>query len=91
MKKIIFLTAIFMLFTAGCFSSMKYNVKTGDVSYFRAGDQKLSGVVVDVDPNTHKVHIQFESQESKGDFGPNVIAVYEKMFDLGVKAGQAGK
>ena len=91
MKIIIILVSLMTLFISGCFSLVKYNTKTGDVSYLRMGDQKLNGVIVEFDPITKKVHIELESQESKGDFGPNVIALYEKMFDFGFKAGQAMK
>ena len=83
--------AIALLFISGCFSSMKYNTQTGDISYFRMGDQKLNGVVIEIDPVTKKINVKLESQESKGDIGPNAIALYEKMFDVGFKAGQGVK
>jgi major membrane immunogen (membrane-anchored lipoprotein) len=90
MKRLIALF-VTLLFITGCMSSVSYNVKTGEVKYFRMGDQKLNGVTVEIDPNNGKVtSVKLESQESKGDFGPNILAFYQGLFDMGFKAGSAG-
>lgn len=77
-----------LLFLSGCYSSVKYNPNTGEMKYTRIGDQKFNGLKVNIDPNTGAIKVEIESQESKGDLGSNIAIIAEKMFELGLKAGQ---
>lgn len=81
MKKYILLCVV-MLFISGCYANVKYNTKTGQVTYTRLGEQKLNGLEITFqDPNGRIITVKLESQESKVEFA-------KQMFELGLKAGK---
>lgn len=60
--KTVLVTMVLCLLVGGCVSA-KYNPKSGEVSYFRAGDQELGGVEVILSDGSS---ISFEKQKSEG-------------------------
>ncbi len=84
MKTVLILCIV--IFIGGC-ASAKFNPKTGEFSYSRFGDQKVSGFSAAYDPNTGQFEVKLDAQESAGDIGVNLAASLERMFNLGLKAG----
>ena len=73
------LIAISLLFLSGCVS-VKYNPETKEVSYLRVGDQKLSGVVVEIGDTS----ILIEQQHSEAKLLQDAIS----LFKAGLEAGR---
>jgi hypothetical protein len=74
-----------LLFIAGCMSA-KYNARTGELSYTRFGDQKLSGVHVETsDPNGNSLYIYLDSQKSEARLLQDALSLIEKGIEIGAK------
>jgi hypothetical protein len=67
---IVFCLMMCVLVCVGCVS-VKYNPKTGEIGYARAGDQEVNGFYFSTDPNG--IHVELESQKSNMDAMLNAL------------------
>lgn len=76
-----------LLFLSGCVSA-RYNVKTGELVYHRFGDQKLSGVIVEIIPSKEgkpdELNILLESQQSDA----RMMLTALEIFKAGMEAAK---
>jgi len=68
-----------LLGVAGCVS-VKYNPETKEIAYTRIGDQKLSGILVEMPDGTS---IIIESQQSEARLLNDAIRLLEKGIEIG--------
>jgi PBP1b-binding outer membrane lipoprotein LpoB len=73
MKTTIILLAALLL--GGCVSA-RYNPQTKEVSYFRFGDQKMSGVIIESYPDG-RIDILLESQQSEARLMQDAIGLFK--------------
>jgi PBP1b-binding outer membrane lipoprotein LpoB len=69
------ITMLLALVLGGCVSA-KYNPQTKEVSYFRFGDQKMSGVIIESYPDG-RIDILVESQESEARLMQDAIGLFK--------------
>jgi hypothetical protein len=81
MKTTLFLLVALLL--GGCVS-VKYNPQTKEIAYQRIGDQKMSGVIVEMYPDG-RVDILLESQQSEARIISDTIRAIEKGIEIGAK------
>lgn len=72
-------TTLFSILIALCMGgcvSAKYNPETKEVSYFRFGDQKMSGVIIETYPDG-RIDILLESQQSEARLMQDAIGLFK--------------
>ena len=79
MKKWIVVSVVCL---TGCVTA-KYNSATGDLSYSRLGDQKVSGVSIMKDANGLSVTI--ENQQSEAKILNDAMQMMMKAYEMGTK------
>jgi len=69
------LAVMLIVLCMGCVSA-KYNPETKEVSYFRFGDQKMSGVIIETYPDG-RIDILLESQQSEARLMQDAIGLFK--------------